>query len=279
MRIEGAVAVVTGSASGIGRSTALELARRGADVVVADLHEPRMEEVRAEVTEMGRRALAVRCDVSRDDDVERLRHEALAAMGRVDIVMNNAGVALLAPPEGASMDDWEWILGINLYGPIRGVRAFLPHMMERGSGHIVNTASVAGLYAYHWDTIPYITGKFGVVGLTEGLKLYLEPHGIGVSLLCPGLVDSNMAETARFAGVADPARWVTGMPRDYEAMPPERVGPIVCDAIEAGTYLVLTHPELILPVLRRRGEDLAGAIEAQRAKITEPPNLHRPASS
>ena len=164
MKIQGAVAVVTGGASGIGRATALELARRGADVAVADIHEERLEEVRVAVEELGRRVLTIRCDVAYDDHVEHLRHEVLEEMGRADIVMNNAGVAVMGPPETISMQDWDWVLQVNLFGVIRGVRAFLPHMMERGSGHIVNTSSLAGLYAYNWDTIPYITGKFGVVG-------------------------------------------------------------------------------------------------------------------
>jgi NAD(P)-dependent dehydrogenase (short-subunit alcohol dehydrogenase family) len=217
-RFAGRVAVVTGGASGIGRATAVELARRGADVVVADIHDLRMEEVRVEIEGIGRRCLTIHCDVSLDRDVEHLRGEVLEEMGRVDILMNNAGVAVLGPPETIPAEDWDWILQINLMGPVRGVRAFLPHMMERGSGYIVNTASVAGLYAYHWDTIPYITAKHGVVGFTEGLKLYVEPHGIKVSVLCPGLVSTNIVENARLSGLDDPAQWVSTLPRDYEAI-------------------------------------------------------------
>ena len=100
-------------------------------------------------------------DVAKDADIENLRDEALATMGHVDIVMSNAGVAMIGPPEGLSMKEWDWILQINLYGVIRNVRAFLPHLIERGSGYVVNTASVAGLYAYSWDHPTYITAKFG----------------------------------------------------------------------------------------------------------------------
>jgi NAD(P)-dependent dehydrogenase (short-subunit alcohol dehydrogenase family) len=275
MQIEGTVAVVTGGASGIGRGTALELARRGADVVIADIHDLRMEEVRKEIEAIGRRCLIIHCDVSLDRDVEHLRAEVMEEMGRVDILMNNAGVAVLGPPETIPAEDWDWILQINLMGPVRGVRAFLPHMMERGSGYIVNTASVAGLYAYHWDTIPYITAKHGVVGFTEGLKLYVEPHGVKVSVLCPGLVSTNMGENARLAGLEDPAQWVSALPRDYEAIEPEQVGTIVADAIRDDTYLILTHPEMMEPVLEARGSDLAGAIEAQRERIPPSPNIHK----
>ena len=275
MQIEGKVAVVTGGASGIGRATAIELARRGADVVIVDIHDVRMEEVHREIDAMGRRALIMHCDISLDRDVEHLRREVLEEMGHVDILMNNAGVAVMGPPETVPPEDWEWILQVNLLGPVRGVRAFLPHMMERGTGYIVNTASIAGLYAYHWDTIPYITAKHGVVGFTEGLKLYTEPHGIKVSVLCPGLVSTNLVENARLAGVEDPAQWQTGLPTDFEAIEPERVGTIVADAIRDERYLILTHPTATEPVLEARGRDLAGAIEEQRERIPPPPNIHK----
>lgn len=180
MDVEGKVAVITGGASGIGRGTALELAGRGTDIVVADVNDGRIAEVGAAVEALGRRYLGVHCDVAHDADVERLRDEALAAMGRVDVVMANAGVVMMGPIEGLSMAEWDWILQINLYGVIRTVRAFLPHLLERGSGHVVNTSSVAGLYAYAWDHPTYITAKFGVTGFTEALALYVKPLGVGV---------------------------------------------------------------------------------------------------
>jgi len=275
MEIAGAVAVVTGGASGIGRATAVELARRGADIVIADVNDLRMEEVHREIDALGRRALIVHCDISLDRDVEHLRREVMEEMGRVDILMNNAGVAVMGPPETVPAEDWDWILSVNLLGPVRGVRAFLPHMMERGSGYVVNTASIAGLYAYHWDTIPYITAKHGVVGFSEGLKLYAEPHGVKVSVLCPGLVSTNLVENARLVGLEDPTMWQSGLPDDFVAIEPERVGTLVADAIQDERYLILTHPESTAPLLEQRGRDLAGAIEAQRARIPPPPNLHR----
>ncbi len=178
MEIEGKVAAITGGASGIGRATALELVRRGATgVVLADLNDERLAETKDAIEALGAKAVTVHCDVSKDADVERYRDEALAAFDDVDIVMNNAGVAMIGPAEGLSMDEWDWILQINLYGVIRGVRAFLPHLLERGSGHVVNTSSVAGLFAYAWDHPAYITAKHGVVGLTESIALYLKPNG------------------------------------------------------------------------------------------------------
>jgi NAD(P)-dependent dehydrogenase (short-subunit alcohol dehydrogenase family) len=275
MDVAGKVAVVTGGASGIGRATALELARRGADVVLADMHEERMLEVIRAVEKIGRRALAVRCDVSRDKDVERLREEALEEMEHVDIVMSNAGVAMLGPPEGLSMDDWDWILQINLYGVIRSVRAFLPHILERGSGYLVNTASVAGLYAYSWDHPTYITAKFGVVGFSEALALYLKPLGIGVSLLCPSLVATNIGDTARAGGVDDMSKWLKGMSIPEAAIDAELVGPMVADAIRDDRYLILTDPEPIRERMAQRGADLDAFVDAQIAALPTPPNLYQ----
>lgn len=273
MDLTGVRAVVTGGASGIGRATALELARRGAHAVaIADINDTRLDETVVELEQLGTRPLPIHCDVSKDADVERLRDETLAAFGHVDVVMNNAGVALLGPPDTLSMAEWDWILQINLYGVIRGVRAFVPHLRQRGHGWVVNTASVAGLYAYAWDTIPYITAKFGVVGLTESLALYLRPLGIGVSLLCPGLVESNMGDTARIGGVSDPSAWIKAMPLEAPVQPAVP-GRLVCDAIEHEQFLVLTHPDPIRERIAQRGADPDAFVTAQIERLPTPPNL------
>lgn len=274
MDVDGTVAVITGGASGIGRATALELARRGADIVAADINDARLDEVRTEVEALGRRFLGVHCDVSQDADVERLRDEAIAAMGRVDIVHNNAGVAMLGPAEGLTMDDWTWILQINLFGVIRGVRAFLPHFLERGSGYVVNTASVAGLYAYSWNHPTYITAKFGVVGFSEALAIYARPLGVGVSLLCPGLVTTNMGETARMGGVDDLSRWLPPMPLE-EPVEATFVGTLVADAIRDERYLILTHPDAMRERMARRGADLDAWITSQIDDLPTAPNLYQ----
>jgi len=271
MDIDGAVAVITGGASGIGRSTALELARGGADVVVADLNDERAAGVVDEIEALGQRALAVHCDVARDDDIERLAKDALGAFGAVDILFNNAGVALLGPPDRVSMEDWNWILQINLYGPIRGVRAFVPAMIERGRGYVVNTASIAGLFAYSWDAIPYITSKFGVYGFTEGLALYLRPQGVGVSVVCPGMVETNLGENARLSGVEPGVPWMAGM-EDFRPIGADEVGHQVVDAVRADRFLVLTHPEY-REVLAERGRDLDAAVAARMAGLPDPPKL------
>ncbi|MBM3660739.1 MAG: SDR family oxidoreductase [Actinobacteria bacterium] len=275
MEIRDAVAVVTGGASGIGRATVRELAGRGAQVVVADIHEDRLEEVRVEIEESGGRVLTVRCDVAYDDQVEHLRHEALEEMGRVDIVMNNAGVVAMGPPERMTMEEWDWILQVNVYGVIRGVRAFLPHMLERGSGHIVNTASLAGLFAYAWDSVPYITGKFAVAGFTEALALYARPLGVGVTLVCPGLVDTNLGETARFVGVDDPSTWIKEIQLPA-AVAPEEVATRVVDAVAEDRFLVTTAEDHVKERVTQRAADHDRFVADMIGRLPTPPNLHRP---
>jgi NAD(P)-dependent dehydrogenase (short-subunit alcohol dehydrogenase family) len=213
--------------------------------------------------------------VAYDDQVEHLRHEALEEMGRVDIVMNNAGVVAMGPPERMTTADWDWILQVNLYGVIRGVRAFLPHMLERGSGHIVNTASLAGLFAYAWDSVPYITGKFAVAGFTEALALYAKPLGVGVSLVCPGLVDTNLGETARFVGVDDPSAWVKEIQLP-PAVAPEEVATRVCDAVAEDRFLVLTADDHVKERVRQRAADHDRFVADMIERLPTPPNLHRP---
>jgi NAD(P)-dependent dehydrogenase (short-subunit alcohol dehydrogenase family) len=241
----GAVAVVTGGASGIGRGIALELHRRGAEVAIADINEARLAQTVDELSSPGRPALARRCDVTSDADVESFRDAVLERFGHVDVLCNNAGVAVLGPPERVPMADWEWILQVNVLGLVRGVRAFVPAMLERGQGHVVNTASIAGTWAYTWDAAPYITSKFAAYGFSEALARRLKPHGIGVSVLCPGLVSTNLAETARFSGVPEKqqADWSYFPPDMQRAVPPEEVGVLVADAVLADRFVIFTHPE------------------------------------
>jgi NAD(P)-dependent dehydrogenase (short-subunit alcohol dehydrogenase family) len=240
---EGKVAVVTGGASGIGRGIALALAGRGANVVIADLHELRLVETVRALEGLGVKALGMRCDVTSDADVERLRDETIDRFGRVDVLCNNAGVSVLGPPERAEMADWQWILDVNVLGIVRGVRAFVPAMIARGEGHVVNTASVAGTWAYSWDAGPYITSKFAAYGYSEVMARSLRPHGVGVTVLCPGLVSTNLGETARFSGVPAERRaeWLYFPEEMRTAVEPDAVGVLVADAIMKKQFAVFTH--------------------------------------
>lgn len=258
MELAGKVGVVTGGASGIGREVALAMARRGADLVIADVNQERLAETSAAIRALGRRAETIPTDVSRDSDVQELARRSVELMGHVDVLMNNAGVVLGGPVEEIPISDWEWIIGINLLGPIRGVRAFLPHMLERGSGHIVNTASFAGLMAHNPMTIPYDTTKHGVVGFSSGLALYLRPKGIGVSVLCPGYVRTNLSENYRFVGME---RDAVGRMPDLTVEAPELALKVLA-AVEENRFLILSQPEH-RDILVRRMQDIDRHIARQ----------------
>jgi NAD(P)-dependent dehydrogenase (short-subunit alcohol dehydrogenase family) len=262
----GEIAVITGAASGIGRATALALARAGADIALADVHDARLAAVAAEVTALGRRVLAVRCDVSRDADVTALARRVEAELGPPGIVMNNAGVVLRGALEQIDLQDWQWCLGINVFGVVRGIHAFLPGMIARGRGHIVNTGSMAGVVAFTGEGAPYIASKFAVNGLTEALALYARPFGIGVSLLCPGGVNTNLAETGRSIGMTpEREKAETLMAQALQGgdeLEPEAVGELVVEAIRDEQFLIQPdafHAELT----RRRAQDINAFVKGR----------------
>jgi NAD(P)-dependent dehydrogenase (short-subunit alcohol dehydrogenase family) len=265
MQFAGKVPVITGGASGIGRGTALAMARRGADVVIADINDVRLEETRAAIAALGQRALAVHCDVSQDADVERLGEIALNTMGHVDILMNNAGVVLRGALELIPVADWEWSFSINLLGVVRGIRAFLPHMLKRGSGYIINTGSVAGLIALTGEGAPYVASKFAVVGLSEALALYARPRGIGVSVLCPGSVDTNLLETERAIGITPEmalAEAASSAVFHSVLMTPDQIGEAVVEAVQEQRFFVLPdhHQQSIIV---QRAQDMNAFLEVR----------------
>jgi NAD(P)-dependent dehydrogenase (short-subunit alcohol dehydrogenase family) len=266
MDLAGKIAVVTGGASGIGRGSALAFARRGADVVVADVNDGRLAETRAAIEALGRRALAVHCDVTQDADVERLARLAIAELGQVDVLMNNAGVVCCGALEAIEIADWQWVFDVNVLGVVRGIRAFLPHLLARGSGYIVNTASVGGLFALTGEGAPYIASKFAVVGLSESLALYCKPRGIGVSVLCPGATDTNLAETGRVVAMtperlaADTAASVALL--GPTVLDPDQVGELVATAVEQDRFLIYSDPAHAA-LIAQRAQDLDAFLHAR----------------
>jgi NAD(P)-dependent dehydrogenase (short-subunit alcohol dehydrogenase family) len=260
-------AVVTGGASGIGRALSLLFAREGAHVVVADLDEAGMAETVAGVGRAGRRGLAVKTDVSRLADVKALAERAFGEFGAVHVVCNNAGVALWGGLESVTHKDWEWAMGVNLWGVIHGVEAFVPRMVAgKQPGHVVNTASMAGLIASQGLGI-YNTTKYAVVGLSETLQKDLRGYDIGVSVLCPMGVHTQIRQSDRNRPVA--LRNEAGE-RDGRAveligryLPSEHVAERVLRAIYANRLYVITHEEGLTP-LKRRFERMAQAIEENK---------------
>lgn len=185
---KGRVAFVTGGANGVGIGLVRALAAEGAKVVIADVREDHIERALGSLD--NREVMGVKVDVSSRDGMAQAREEVEAKFGPVTLLFNNAGVNLFQSIEESSYDDWDWLMGVNLHGPINGVMTFVPKMIELGQGgYIVNTASMAGWLASGSPGI-YNTTKFAVRGLSESLRYSLAQHKIGVSCVCPGLVKS-----------------------------------------------------------------------------------------
>ena len=256
------VAVVTGAASGIGRALAGKFASEGMKVVLADVEEAPLAATAREMTDAGATVVAVRTDVSKPADLEALADKAWSAYGAVHVLCNNAGVGGGGLSWEVSAAEWEWVLGVNLWGVIHGVRIFVPRMLAGGDeGHVVNTASVAGL-----STAPgmssYNVSKFGVVALSEVMHHELAMTGakLKVSVLCPAWVSTRIADADRnrpaeatsvagnaaFDAMRDAVRGLVA-----SGLPPERVAEMVHEAIRDERFYVLTHPDF-MPVVRHR---------------------------
>jgi NAD(P)-dependent dehydrogenase (short-subunit alcohol dehydrogenase family) len=264
--LKGKVAAVTGAASGLGRAMALEFAREGMDVALGDVDLKGLSSVAEEARALGVRAISSPTDVSKSEEVERLAEKTVHELGAVHVVCNNAGVSPLGAVWEHTLDEWRWILGVNLWGVIHGVRAFAPRLLAQGEGHIVNTASVAGLICPSGSGAYNVT-KHAVVALSETLHHDLRERGstVGVSVLCPAYVPTGIAESER------------NRPRDVrpsekssatlarEAMlrkavasgrlSADDVARAVVDAVKNGRFYVLTHPR-IKGAIRARMEDL-----------------------
>lgn len=245
--LHNAVAVITGAGSGIGRAAARAFARRGARVVVTDLV---AERAHAVADELGDRGVAAVCDVTSLEDLQGVRDLALDRFGRVDLVMNNVGILAVGPVEGIPFEAWQRVVDVNLLGVVRSNLVFLPGLLEQGAGHVVNTASTAGLLPYGYDRLPYTATKHAVVGLSEALALYLRPRGIGVSCLCPAGVATNIVEQIAFYGQPAPPRGPA-----FPVVDAESVGELVADGVSQNRFLILTAQEAA-DELREHGADV-----------------------
>jgi NAD(P)-dependent dehydrogenase (short-subunit alcohol dehydrogenase family) len=263
--LEGKVAIVTGGGSGIGRGTALALATSGATVAVADIDGGRASAVAAEATTAGGAAIGLRLDVNSQADFDAARDQLVERFGRVDIVMNNVGVIAAGLPEHIPISEWERVISTNLLSLVRSNGAFLPLLLAQGSGHIVNTASTAGLFAYAYERLPYSATKGAIIAVSEALALYLRPQGIGVTCLCPGPVATNIGEQVVFSG---PPVQLRSPGIGLVPVAPEVVGQQVCNAILEDRFLLLTHPQL-QEVLITRAQNPEGFVARQIASIEQ----------
>ena len=265
--LQGKVAVITGGASGIGRAVAEKAAAEGMKIVIADIEEGPLKEAEGELAGQGAEVIGVVTDVSDAAAVRELRDRALDRFGAVHLVHNNAGIGTGGPIWEFSEEDWRWIIGVNQWGVIHGISTFVPLLMEQGEGHVVNTASIAGLTTTAFLG-PYHATKFAVVAMSEVLYKDLQVAGsqVGVSVLCPGFVQTRIAESDRNRPAWAPEREVEGA-EDLRAViqgmvdggiPPATVAERVIEAVKTNTFYILTHPELTEAIQTRCDDMVQG---------------------
>lgn len=258
--LEGKVAVVTGGASGIGRGLVERFLAEGMQVVLADVETDALESTMAEL-DRRESTFAVQTDVSDEGSVSALAEAAFDRFGAVHILCNNAGVSTFGRSWKFRTEDWAWVLGVNLWGVIHGVRAFVPRMIEQGEGHVVNTSSMVGVTTQS-GLAPYSASKHAVVAFSEALDLELrevEP-GVGVSVLCPGFVRTRIGESERNrpdgrakSGIGDTVSGLLSA-----GISPAEAADLVVKAIRDEQFWIFTHPEMLEAVELRAGTMLRG---------------------
>lgn len=278
--VAGRVVVVTGAGSGIGRALALLAAARELRVVAADIEQPALDETVAMALDLGAELIGVRTDVSSAEDVDRLADAAFGAFGEVNLLCNNAGVFSGGLLWERTVADWDWVMGVNVYGIVHAIRSFIPRMLASGApGHVVNTASMGGLVTGAYSG-PYFTSKFAAVGLTDCLAQDLRVAGapIGASVLVPSLIATNIGRSGRNR----PERYVDRLHEPgpdavfveemlststtEAGMDPDDVATLVFDAVEAGRFWIPTKPSYHEQI-RQRFDDM------QELRLPVPPAL------
>ena len=277
--LKGKVAVVTGGAGGLGRAMAMHFAREGMHVALADIDQASLDVTAAELRALGVEAIGIRTDVSKAAEVDALAARVVAELGGVHVVCNNAGISPLGAAWENTLADWEWMLGVNLWGVIHGVRAFTPLLLAQDEGHIVNTASVAGLINPPGSAMYNVT-KHAVVALTETLfhDLAGRKSKVGCSVLCPAYVPTGIAdsERSRPAALANPGATKSAEQQAREDMlkkavrsgrlSADDIGAAVLAAVKEERFYILTHPRI------------KGAIQARMEDIIEGRSPRNPLS-
>jgi len=270
----GKTAFVTGGAAGIGLALGRAFARSGMKVMLADIETDALQAAVKSLQEISPDIRGTICDVADAESVERAAQAAFDAFGRVHVVCNNAGVAAGGGIDHISLDNWRWVIDVNLMGVLHGIKSFLPHIRAHGEGgHIVNTASMAGMNS-GLGFSPYAASKFAVVAMSEGLSVQLKPHGIGVSVICPSFVRTGIGQSGRNRparyGPTQPldpaspaAAMVAEIARRIEAgIEPSDVAARVLSAIRNDELYVFTHPNR-----RQEVDERFAAIQAAMDKV------------
>jgi NAD(P)-dependent dehydrogenase (short-subunit alcohol dehydrogenase family) len=235
--------VVTGAAGGLGRAFALELAGRGGRLLLSDIDESGLAETAALAKIAGaERVEAMRCDVANALEVDQMRARAEADFGGCDLLVNNAGVAVAGPIGEVPLADWEWIMGVNLWGPIHGCHSFVPLMKRQGTGHILNVASIAGI-AQAPQMAPYNVTKSGVISLSETLSGEVAEFGIGVTVLCPYFFKTNIHNASRAHGKVGKSQALVGKLMEKTTVQAADVARLALQACDRGELYALPHNE------------------------------------
>jgi NAD(P)-dependent dehydrogenase (short-subunit alcohol dehydrogenase family) len=263
--IDGSTVIVTGAGSGIGRALATGFAAAGARVAVGDLDETAVQQTAEQIRADGGAAVALRADAADSEDITALLTLAAREFAPVDIYVANAG--LMGAPGLGAEDDWERIIDVNLRAHIRAARLLVPHWSSRGAGYFVSVASAAGLLS-QIGAAGYAVTKHAAVGFAEWLAISYGDAGVGVSCVCPLGVDTPLLDAVRGAADADARRSVAAVVGSGAVLPAEQVAAATIDAVRAGRFLVLPHPE-VLDMYRRKGADydrwIAGMRRYQRS--------------
>jgi NAD(P)-dependent dehydrogenase (short-subunit alcohol dehydrogenase family) len=273
--LKGKTAFVTGGASGIGLSMARAFAEAGMNVMLADVEQSALDQARKDLSRHGGHVQGIACDVADPEQVERAAQATFSAFGKVHVLCNNAGVAAAGGIDQISVDNWRWVVDVNLMGVVYGVRSFLPHIRKHGEGgHIVNTASMAGM-VNNMGFSPYAATKFAVVAMSEGLRTRLAPFGIGVSVLCPDFVRTRIGESGRnrpdrYGPVPplDPASPAAAMVAEIArqiaaGIDPAEVAARALNAIREDELYIFTHPNM-----RAGVDERFAAIQAAMDRVT-----------
>jgi NAD(P)-dependent dehydrogenase (short-subunit alcohol dehydrogenase family) len=264
------VAIVTGGASGIGRALCQELGQRGAAVIVADINDEGAEQVASAITAK-RQAEAVHLDVSQEESVQNLIDETASEHGRLDYIFNNAGIGIGGEVRDLNLEDWRTVIDVNLMGVLYGTTIAYKLMVQQGFGHIVNTASLAGLIGYPTNT-PYATTKYAVIGLSNSLRLEAAELGVKVSVVCPGYVDTGIYAAAKVMNIsqADKEKILSNIP--FKLMDVTKAAHAILRGVERNKaiitfpaharllwWLYRLHPSLLDPLGSRTVEELRAA--------------------
>jgi NAD(P)-dependent dehydrogenase (short-subunit alcohol dehydrogenase family) len=258
----GANALIFGGAKGIGRAVAMEWAQRGARLVIADLDEASAQQTAADIGAAGGTAIALKANVLSDESIAETADAAAAAFGAVDIVMNNVGAMLNGHPEDIPYAEWQRIMDLNYLAAVRGCKHFMPLFLTRGRGHIVTTASFAGLYPYAASRLPYAASKAATISMTQNLALYLEPKGIRVSCLMPGPVMTNITDSMTSWTEDCPMR---GPGSETRLMMPEELAVVLANGMRDGRIMIPSDP-VAFDIIKRWAENPDAFI---RSKIAE----------